>query len=139
MRLTYAKPPALNGERLANELAAAGITISTPSGVVLDCPELEWDPARQAHVLVLHVPDDTNATTVANIVAAHIGAPTAAQQAEATRLADARDGLGALAATPGIRAKCRSVLAGTDTFTVAQRDRALAALILLELRNRADT
>lgn len=59
--------------------------------------------------------------------------------ADQLRQADADSGISNLATTAGIRAKCKAVLAGTDTFTAAQRDRALAALVLLAIRDRSDT
>lgn len=63
----------------------------------------------------------------------------AAEADRERRSEDADQGTGAMANTAGIRAKCKAVLAGTDTFTPAQLQRAVAALVLLALRDRADT
>lgn len=70
------------------------------------------------------------------------GAMFQAQTAKAAREQDAGDALTQLIAQAGgvnVRAKLKAVLAGTDQFTPAQRDRLLAAVALYVLRDRSDS
>lgn len=117
MLLFYPLPSAINGGNLAAEIEGA---LSLPPGSVA--------VAVSGDAVGVNVPDGTTVAPVAAAVAAHTGQPTAAQQAEVA--ADAEAGQAVRNLEP-ILAKCRAVLAGTDTFTAAQRDRLLAALVLV--------
>lgn len=123
--LVYPVPAQVNGDGLEAELATSGVA---GCRVAVAGDQLE-----------VTAPDTANDATVESVVAAHMGQPTGVQQAAATREADAVQAEGSLASTAGIRAKCKAVLAGTDSFTNPQRDRAIAALALRALRDRADT
>lgn len=126
-RLSLPAPSPIDGDALRLEFAAAGF------GVV----DLFVENVDEQ--LLLTVETDASEADASAVVDAHTGAPTLQQQADLARVKDADQGVGSLATTAGIRAKCKAVLAGTDTFTAAQMQRAVAALVLLALRDRADT
>lgn len=72
---------------------------------------------------------------LAAALAVHVAPPDTTAQ----RHADAEAALASLAATAGIRTKSKAILAGTDAFNNQQRDRALAAAVLVLLRDQAGT
>lgn len=110
--LSFQKPQPLNGEKLIEELTTAGFSVHPIFGLVVSGDALEID-----------LPDAVR-PAIEGIVAAHTGAFTAEQAQQA----DERDQLAAL------RNKAKNVWAGTDSFTVAQRDKILAGLVLRATR-----
>lgn len=106
--LTVPVPAVLNGDSLREELADAGVPVDVDDMAAVGV-ELQFSSLVES-----------DRPTVAPVVSAHTGQPTASQQAAATRTADADQAEGNLAGTAGIRAKCKAVLAGSDTFTAAQ-------------------
>lgn len=112
--LVFPAPPVLNGGNLEAEIAAViGLAVRVTS---------------RGDVIDVAGPDGLEEAVIAPIVAAHTGLPTPAQQAELD--ADAEADQAARNLEP-ILAKCRAVLAGTDTFTAAQVQKLLAGLTLV--------
>lgn len=110
--LNFKKPANLNGEKLRQELHAAGLA--------------DADPYVSDGELVISGTDDLS--TASRVVEAHMGDPiplTPEQQIEE----DARLQLVAL------RAKAKDVAAGTSVFTAAQQQKILAQLVLRATRS----
>ena len=125
MTLDVAAPDPLNGGRLRDELAAAGVALTAAPMLRAGRLLLDIDPADEA--------------TAAGVVAAHTGElPTDAIAAQA-READTADALDQLAALPNVRAKLRAVAHGNDTLTAAQLQRVAAAVALAAIEHREDT
>lgn len=128
----FPAPARLDGQTLTDELATASIVVADPRGITL-----------ADGTLTVPVPDTADPAVVAQVVAAHTGAPSAAHQAETARTSDASNALGQLITLAGgtaqVRTKLKAVLAGTDTLTNQQAQRLLAAVALYAIRDRADT
>jgi hypothetical protein len=77
MRLSFDMPSALNGETLADELAAIGVTIA-PFGIA-DEPE---DGKRVLVITTTADHSDAEMAAISDVVAAHDGAPTERTPAE---------------------------------------------------------
>lgn len=123
---TYPLPPALNGDRLEEELAAAGLVAQA---VVV---------AGQLVVRMVPDPEEPEAVEpqVAALVAAHTGEPTAAHAAE---LALRDDGRAAMQELRALRQLGRNAFMAE---TAAERDRriydALVAVTRVLIETRRD-
>lgn len=117
--LIYPLPDPLHGDNLAREIEGA---LSLPFDSVV---------VSRGAELIIGVPDNADEQVVGTTVNAHTGLPTSEQLAEIAAQAEARD---AIQSFGPLIAKAKAVYAGTDTFTNAQSQRILAALVLLVYR-----
>jgi hypothetical protein len=124
-QIGHAPPAPLNADALRAELAAAGVPIMEPAGdgagIVLGYPD------GKTPQLTVTVADDADPATVAQVIAAHAGQPTPAQQAAAQLDADVTNALPQLVQ---LVQKARQVRDGSAQFTPAELQQIAARVVL---------
>lgn len=119
--LNFTRPTSLYGLALEREIAAAGfrdVRVSdAPEGLLVEAYTAAGEPVT-----------DADRPLIQTVIDQHSGSASVEEQDELNLAVGVRDDLA------GVRAKARAVYRGTDTFTAAQVQRLVAALVLMVTR-----